>query len=307
MCKRIRRLPLEPYSMSHLKVYVKNQFTIPLKYKNPYHNSPIDAKAYKKVRKLTDEILWHEDWSQLSVLLDFIFKDIISQKVLQQQYNAFKEFNNMSYDDVRDIYPSVQLYKLLPVLKDYHNKFDQELSKDKQDFSVSKFFNIDDIECKFKVLERSGKSAEQSALNEVQRLYSFLLRNRHLSHLSLQLFEVAYPSDKYGRPMNIVGRDKLLQKKLIQVKSIIHDHRPLTKDIIESIELLYRGASTINPTFFKFMSRKHNQHKFIRKGNKRFIPTPKNITKLYKDYFVRQCYYDTELQSYFPNPLLYYQ
>lgn len=308
VCRRVRRLPLDLKAMLQLKKHVKNRFASPLKYKPVQRDSEIEVKSYKKFKALTDEIIKYEDWGLLNVLFDYVYKDIIALTVLREQYDAFKAFGYMNYNDLRDIYPTVHLFKHLPILKEYLQKYDQQLSDTKDEFSVAKFFNIKGTESKFKIRIRSDNVTNvSSVLGQVQLLYNFLLKHKELTNLSLQPFEVAYLSDKFGRPMNIVGRDKLLQEKLTLVKSIIHSRRPITRETVDNVGLLYNGKLDINPNFFKHMGKKHLSKHKLRKGNKKFIPTEKNIIKVYKEYFATQCYYDVDSKSYKPNPLLYYE
>lgn len=310
ICKRIRRLPIDEYTYSKLLTHTKQEFLNRLKSFN-YSGKPVDVKKYNALVNLLDEILIYEDWHKLHAVLDYIHKDVSGPLVYPKQYKALKQFNNLNYNQVRNSFPQTHLFKLLSVPQQYISRFDKLLADEALQFSLSKFFNTK-TDISIPLIQRpSVKSDFSETLNEIKKMYDFVKGKKQITHLKLKPIEAAYPSNKYGLPLHIKQRDRILHQQLTSIKSIIKDLRPIPKESLDAMsQFVYQvetGKSHFNPSFFRYMKRKRDKPiDFKLKGGKKVIPDERNLVKLYKDYLTKQYYYDTNMKAYKTSQVKFY-
>ncbi|WEJ97398.1 hypothetical protein PSN45_004949 [Yamadazyma tenuis] len=246
------------------------------------------------------------------MLFDYIFKDVMGSESYPEQYGALKKFESYNYDQVRDIYPQVHLFKRLDVPEKYHQEFDKELKQEKDDFSLVNYFKFDantipDIPLisRNQLNDEHEKEEMKKVLNHVKQMYNFIASKENITHLKLRPMEVTYPSNKYGLPLHIIQRDKLLKDKLIYVKSVVNRYKPIPASILDQLGQITNGD--INPHFFTYMIQKRRKVIVKIKGNKKFIPDSKNIVKIYREYLSKQFYYDPNTGKYETSSVMFYQ
>lgn len=300
ICKKIRRLPIDSYTMQKLICHCKKEFRTGSKFQGRFHK-----KTYDKYNSLLDDILHYENWKSLPKVLDFIYKDVEAKRVYVETDSLFKQFKNMNYNELRQRYPSIHLIHELNIPQTYKDTFNRALAKEGDDFMVCDHFKLNPgkLPVVFDVMEEPITKIKQDHLiQELTKFYSFIKKNQsRLTHLKLSPMEVLYPPNKFGQPLHIIQRDKILNQHLKYMKSLVQTFRPILKSSLIKINNL-ANSNSINPNFFKHLihKRKLFPHVVLR-GNKKFIPDEKNLKKIYKLYLIKQFY--IEDSQYHLNPL----
>lgn len=296
LCRRYNRLPLDKLSIFKLRILTKNNFL----------DTHFNKKKYDKHRQLLDDILIHENYDKIEKLLDLIYKqnlDILGWVL---------ELKNTNYLELKQEWPQVHLiYELTSTgdkkhLKEYEEKLKTE---NNDDICLMKHFGLEDISVlkPLAILPRANNSASHGdIINESKILHKFLFDNQtKLTHLKILPIEALYPTNRFGLPLHVTKRDKILRRKITYIKSLFEEFQTISKTDLEHLVSFatYNGGSGKDPKlelpqgFFKYMKKKHDiekvtlnplVRKFIR--SKTLIPNDNNIRKYYRDY-VRKQYY----------------
>lgn len=283
LCQRVRRLPLDSYTLSLLQGELKTEFG----------SKRFDKKKFHKYISLFDDILLYENWPQLPVVLDDIYKARMTSKEYPDLFKKYKWFHNVNYDEIRLVYPHKHLFKDLSTPEKYQDKFNALLQEEGDSVLVMKSLGIDKSKGQhsFELVNRPlVNSSRVQALEEIKQLYEFIAHHDKITHLKVLPFEVLYPSDKFGLPLHIIQRDKTLHDHLNYVKNIIKTFQPISKSHLIQLGLVADFTIPLNNNFFKYMVKKRQTKMVALKTNKSVIPSQKNIIKWYKDYLIKQFY-----------------
>lgn len=314
ICRRIHRLPLDHKTIERFQLYCKSKFLTQLK-KGQYQHSCIDRSSYDKGIKVLDDVLVNENYDSLNTILDFVYKETLPQP------QWISDFMKYKYTAFRSCWPQIHLFNELATTPKQSKLYEEALEKDKDvDLSLVSYFGIkpESIDFDLKPLKftiHDMTSPVSEILVEFKKLHSFVFRNQEkLTHLKIQPLEVTYPANRFGLPIHVTQRDKLLKQKLNYAKSICQEFKPLCVDSLNHLvefakfkpgNIKGNDAYKINENFFKYMIRKHNYErdnlnplykKHLR--NKKLIPNDNNIRKYMREYVRKQFYYDYELKTY---------
>lgn len=291
VCRSIRRLPVDTKTLEHVQNQAKNEFS--RKY--------INTKRLRNYQALLDDIVMYENWPRLFSLFDDLYRSRLTAGDFPQLYSTFHRFQNVNYDDVRHIYPHVHLFHELDAPEPFQHRFNNSLEQEEDVISVLALLkhNGSDLTLPLRALEEP-QSGHDTMIDEIKKLYQFVAKNDKLTHLKLLPFEVTYPSDKFGFPLHIIQRDKLLKDHLKYVKYIISRFQPVNKLYLDQLAAVSNYEIGLNQNFFKYMIKKRTIMPAVvnLKTNKSVIPDLKNIIKWYKEYLTKQFYVDKEADNY---------
>ncbi|CAH6722996.1 putative genetic interactor of prohibitin 5, mitochondrial [[Candida] jaroonii] len=263
---KIRRLPIDGVTLQKLKDHVKKEFKKP----------QVDSRKLRRAHRIMDDIIDNENWSAIAEVLDYVYKTVEGKKTYPQHYRMIEIIKGMNYDDARWI-PQTHLLKELKINDKLHNAFDNDLAMPRHVLEVDE--NADTIE----LLPLKSKSPKNNLLPQLMKFYEFLGKSS-VTHLKLPPFNVVYPPNRFGKPMHIIDRDKILNTKLKYIKTILQ-YRPISEYSLQELNKVLDYQIPINEYFFKYMVRKD---RII--GKKKLIPTDKNIVKIYRQYLMKQFY-----------------
>ncbi|CUM48665.1 uncharacterized protein AC631_00308 [Debaryomyces fabryi] len=313
ICRRIHRLPLDHKTIECLRLHCKSKFVTQLK-KGQYQHTSIDKSSFDKGIKVLDDVLVNENYDSLNTILDFIYKEALPQPQWVSDFMKYK------YTAFRPCWPQVHLFNELTTTPKQSKLYEEALEKDKDmDLSLVSYFGIKpasiDTDLKPLKLAIDKTSPVSKILLEFKKLHSFVFRNQEkLTHLKVQPLEVIYPANRFGLPIHVTQRDKLLKQKVNYAKSLCQEFKPIYENSLNHLVefAIYKPGSTkgndaykINENFFKYMIRKHNYERdnlnplykhHLR--NKKLIPNDNNIRKYMREYVRKQFYYDSKLKTY---------
>lgn len=261
---KIRRLPVDVRTLEKLKGHIKKEFK----------KSGTGTRKIRRVNRVVDDIIEKENWSNIADVLDYVYKTIEGKEVYAEHFRMVEEVNKMNYDDAR-WFPQTHIIKELKIDDKFQQAFDEDLAMPRHKLDVDE--NIGSIE----LLPLKVKSSKTQFLPQLTKFYDFLSKSS-VTHLKLPPMDVVYPPNRFGKPMHIVGRDKILNDRLKYIKTLLQ-YQPILEQSLLELNKVLDYQIPINEYFFKYMMRKD---RII--GKKKLIPTDKNIVKIYRQYLMKQ-------------------
>lgn len=308
--KRVRRLPLDGFTLSLLQKKVKLEFLVKSSY------STVNAKKYNQGLEVFDSFLVDENFEALDTILDYVFKDRVINKPWAHE---FLQENCMSF---KDIWPQVHLIREFGDTTAIEN-YDEQLRKKSalSDFSLMKYLNLTEDRTLELIRHSAGNDSHkkklESIVEELRKFHGFLTKHQgSLLKQKIPHFEVVYEPNKFGLPRGTIELQKAYKTKVNGMKQLLRKFRPMEKEHVDHLIAFChpQPGSTkymVNPNFFKYMGAKHLEEAktvsplvrtYLRK--RLLVPNDKAIRDYMKDYTKKQFY--IESGNYVLSPLRFF-
>lgn len=316
--KKIRSLPLDVNTIEFALDVTRKLFKQPAIVKNRYFYQ----KRHRNTIKVIDTVLIEKKYEGIHEVLDLIYK---RQELFPEK---LAEFLKLQLIQITPSWPERHLIdevtKTPEVVEKYHAAVENEKEKP---FKLTNHFGVKPEEVgsqeslisnetqtsikkkldegvKQAYLER--KQRQQEAIQYAMKAYTFLETNQGiLSHLKIKPIEAIYPISSRGTPLPVVSRRKIMKETIQNVKLSLRAHfRPFQKDqLLQLRDVAISSSVPINPLFFRYAQKEietRSKPSPRRKSKlpKSAIPTEANIRKIYRNYVMKQCYWDEKDQKF---------
>lgn len=313
ICQRVRRLPVDGFTLTLLQQKVKQEFLVTSS-KSSY--STVNAKRYNQCLEAFDSFLVDENFEALDAILDYTFKDRVINK---RWAHEFLHEDCMSF---KDVWPQVHLIREFADTAAVE-EYDEQLRKmsANTDFSLMEYLNLSEDRTldllRPNSINNGHRQKLQSIVEELRKFHSFLTKHQAvLLKQKVPHFEVVYEPNKFGLPKGHIELQKAYRTKVNGMKQLLRKFRPMEKEHIDHlIAFCHSQPGTtkymVNPNFFKYMGAKHLEERntisplvrtYLRK--RLLVPNDKAIRDYMKEYAKKQFFIESE--NYVLSPLRFF-
>lgn len=294
--RRVNRLPLDPYSISYLRLKIRHRFQdnkiVPTKH-------ILDRKKYDHAIRVMDSILVRNKLLSFDTLLDLVYK------FDEPTPSWLSEFRHTKYNSFKRVWPQIHLIDEFG--NPSHRKaYHAELKKQEPvlEFLIMKELRLKDDQ-EFEPLlpighDKSISNRTNAIFDKLFDFYKFLDQNsgKLVKDVKLQRFEIFFKPNAYGYPISVEEREKTMRKKINYMKWLVNTFIPLNPESLQHImSFIHNELVEVNPNYFRYMIRKlekemtdqsvsYYEKKYVR--DKQLIPDARLIRYYYRGYAIRQ-------------------